>query len=294
MPWMPTANRTLLGSVAITIDNRENNGPFGNIDFPLPGQVLSGKSLNVTGWALTGKTAALPGDGSAIEVFIDSIPIGKAVYGEHRSDIEARFRGYANSSNAGGSFQLDTTRFGNGVHSLQWVVTDNRGNTEGVGMRFLTVQNNGPNIMIPSEDDGGRVIKNLRVDIEFYRPVHMVKGYGTHLPTSEHFPDSHGNVQVAAKELEAVQIFLGDGPGESERSSAVYTGYLRVGNEYRPLPAGSSLDTAKGIFSWVPGPGMNDTYHLVFVEQWPDGKAKQKRVTVAVRPKFEKQPTIGN
>ena len=66
---------------------------------------------------------------------------GKPTYNVNRSDIAGMFPGYANSNGAVGYFPLDTTTLANGTHTISWVVTDNLGNTEGIGSRFFTVQN---------------------------------------------------------------------------------------------------------------------------------------------------------
>jgi hypothetical protein len=53
------------------------------------------------------------------------------------------FPGYANSSGAAGYFYLDTRAYKNGVHTIQWVATDDAGNTDGIGSRYFTIQNTG-------------------------------------------------------------------------------------------------------------------------------------------------------
>ncbi|MCP5053200.1 MAG: hypothetical protein GY940_38905 [bacterium] len=141
------------------------------------------------------------------------------------------FPNYNNSSGAGGNFELDTTPINDGVHSIQWVVTDDRGQTRGIGLRYFTIRNRPEGEPVPVEEVSGRVVKNLRVPFDYYRPVRILKGYDTSGAVLRQHPDSEGNISVNIRELEPIRIFLGDGPEESERSSAVYTGYIRVGNE---------------------------------------------------------------
>jgi hypothetical protein len=40
-----------------------------------------------------------------------------------------------------GGFVLDTTTLSNGLHTIVWVVTDDKGATQGIGSRFFTVAN---------------------------------------------------------------------------------------------------------------------------------------------------------
>jgi hypothetical protein len=101
---------------------------------------VSGTIVNF-GWALTPQPAAIPADGSTIRVYVDGVPLGHPTYDQYRSDIATLFPGYANSGGAVGYFVLDTTALANGIHSIQWVVTDDLGRAEGIGSRYFWVQN---------------------------------------------------------------------------------------------------------------------------------------------------------
>jgi hypothetical protein len=63
--------------------------------------------------------------------------------------------------------------------------------------------------------------------------------------------------------LERIEIDLGLSPAAS---GGTISGYLLVGNAHRPLPIGSKLDTANGIFYWQPGPGFVGTYDFIFIK----------------------------
>ncbi|MCX6560648.1 MAG: hypothetical protein NTZ26_09035, partial [Candidatus Aminicenantes bacterium] len=52
-----------------------------------------------------------------------------------------------------------------------------------------------------------------------------------------------------------------------------WAGYLIVGDELRPLPIGSTLDSDAGVFSWLPGPGFLGDYRLVFIDHENKSKA---------------------
>ena len=83
----------------------------------------------------------IPTNGSTMSVFVDGTNVGRPVYNQNRADIASLFPGYANSNGAVGYYILDTTRLANGLHTISWVVTDNLGNSEGIGSRFFNVQN---------------------------------------------------------------------------------------------------------------------------------------------------------
>ncbi|MDQ1355552.1 MAG: hypothetical protein QG657_5862 [Acidobacteriota bacterium] len=130
-----------LGSKTITVDNKNSAKPFGAIDTPTQGGIASGSKFVNYGWALTPMPNMIPADGSTIHVFVDGHDLGKPVYNNYRSDIEQLFPGCANSSGAVGYFNLDTTKYENGVHTIAWTVKDNAGNEAGIGSRFFVIKN---------------------------------------------------------------------------------------------------------------------------------------------------------
>jgi hypothetical protein len=101
---------------------------------------VSGTVVNF-GWALAPPPAMIPLDGSTIDVLVDGALVGHPTFGFARSDIDSLFPGYANSGKAVGFFMLDTTAFANGLHTIAWIVHDNRGATQGIGSRFFVVAN---------------------------------------------------------------------------------------------------------------------------------------------------------
>jgi hypothetical protein len=131
---------TLLASRTITCTNATAVKPFGAIDTPGQGETVSGTIVNF-GWALTPMPAAIPTDGSTIWVYIDGTPVGHPVYNQYRSDIATLFPGYANSNGAVGYYYIDTTALANGIHTIEWVATDNQGRADGIGSRYFWVAN---------------------------------------------------------------------------------------------------------------------------------------------------------
>jgi hypothetical protein len=65
-----------------------------------------------------------------------------------------------------------------------------------------------------------------------------------------------------------------------------FSGYLVVGDELRPLPIGSTLDSRSGIFAWQPGPGFLGEYTFVFVRERQGGLQDKSVVRITIEPKF--------
>ncbi len=129
---------TILGPRTFTSSNINATAPFGAIDTPGQGEVVSG-TVVCFGWALA--PGFIPLDGSTIDVVIDGLVVGHPVYNNFRSDIAALFPGYQNTNGAVGYFTIDTTQYPNGMHTLAWVVRDQAGNAAGIGSRYFTIQN---------------------------------------------------------------------------------------------------------------------------------------------------------
>ena len=131
---------TLLGSRTVTCTNNTATLPFGAIDTPGQGETVFGTITN-WGWALTPAPAAIPQNGSSIDVVIDGTVVGHPVYNVNRTDVASLFPGYVNTNGAGGYFTIDTTTLANGLHTIAWLVRDNAGHATGVGSRYFTVGN---------------------------------------------------------------------------------------------------------------------------------------------------------
>jgi hypothetical protein len=134
---------TLLGTRTVSCANASATRPFGAIDTPGQGETVSGSAYVNFGWALTPQPKGIPFDGSTITVFVDGAPVGHPIYNNFRADIAALFPGRVNSNGAVGAFYLDTTKLADGLHTIEWLVTDNAGISEGIGSRYFRVKNGG-------------------------------------------------------------------------------------------------------------------------------------------------------
>ena len=112
--WCAPGSESFCPSTAPLVFDSESI-PFGYVDTPAPDETISG-IFNLFGWALV--------DGGPIdrvEIYIDGEYIGNAVYGVPRPDVAADYPGRDGEPNFGYSFQLDTSLYGNGPHTLSVV-----------------------------------------------------------------------------------------------------------------------------------------------------------------------------
>lgn len=68
--------------------------------------------LSLTGWALDDNGVL------AVDVLVDGLVAGRANYGRARDGVSTRFPGYPDSANPGFGYQLDTTHYLNGLHTV--------------------------------------------------------------------------------------------------------------------------------------------------------------------------------
>jgi hypothetical protein len=274
-----SGNEVTLGSKTIACDNEHAVKPFGTIDIPTQGGVASGQDFVNFGWVLTPRPNMIPKDGSTIDVWIDGVLLaGHPVYNQYRKDIADGFPNYANSNGAVGYYYLDTTLYANGVHTISWSVTDNAGNTDGLGSRYFNILN------IQNKAAARTHYKPVPMDFDVQKPdlspapVYLKKGYSNKSIPGAISPDKEGIINIVIKENERMELRI------SSPSSAVF-GYMKVGDTIRPLPTGSTWNASTGVFYWQSGPGYLGEYRFVFIEKSPNGKICKKRIRVLIIPK---------
>ena len=164
-------HRVLLGRRIVTFDNAAAIRPFGTIDEPTQGQTVSGTILN-RGWALTPAGKAIPFDGSTVKVYIDGLLLAPvSEYNRARPDVKAFFPGLANADGPEAILAIDTTLLADGVHTIAWAVTDDAGVAEGLGSRYLTVQNGAASLVDAPADtarSAGAVARMPRLQTEVW------------------------------------------------------------------------------------------------------------------------------
>lgn len=245
-------NRVTLGTTTVTCDNANAVKPFGAIDTPAQGGTASGTAYRNQGWVLTPMPNSIPTDGSTIHVIVDGVDLGQVFYNIYRSDIAALFPGYANSSGAAAYFDLDTTAYANGVHTIAWSAVDNAGNADGIGSRYFTIQNS-------TQEKKGTIEGVSRFEM---------------MSNEQEKPRA-----VEIRELERVEVEMSAGGG--------WTGYMMVGNRLEKLPVGSTLNAEQGVFYWLPGPGFLGNYDFIFIRQ-NGTTVEHEKIRITITPKFKK------
>jgi hypothetical protein len=201
----------------------------------------------------------IPTDGSTIWVSMDSVFIGHPVYNNYRQDVASSFPECLNANGAVGYFFLDTTQYANGVHNIGWLAYDNAGNGDGMGSRFIEIQNLSAGAQQSKiepleykEDPSGRLkIKVL------------------------------GESDIEIEELGRAEIAL-RGP-----RGAKFIGWGK--DKLKDLPIGSTLDREAGFFTWSPAPGFLGKHVLHFAVTNGHLMSKPVEVIINIVPKrYEK------
>ncbi len=261
-------NSRELGDRTIHCHNEDGVNPFGAIDTPAQGGTASGKQYINFGWALTPPPSVIPTNGSTIGVYIDGQYKGHVVYNQWRPEIKTLFPSYLNNDGAGGYFVLDTTGYGDGLHTIGWAVQDNGGHVDGIGSRFFTIYNHAAGAYNPGAGLKTLGVTGLSVNRD---GISVLKGFDRIAGVEWVYPNESGDCIIGVAPLERLEIDLNAG------EFRCCSGYMEVGEEWRALPAGSVLDKEIGIFYWQVSPGFWGKYGLVFV-----GEKEYKTVQVWV------------
>jgi len=280
-----------LGTKTIICDNANAVKPFGAIDTPLQGGSAAGSKYLNWGWALTPLPNTIPTDGSTIRVWVDGVSLGNPVYNLYREDIATLFPGYNNSSGAVAYFYLDTTQYENGLHTIAWSVTDNAGNTDGIGSRYFSVMNNALDTgtaMIDTPGSRTGIDYLAQAPVDYFSPVGIRKDYRVNRPLRRVFPDECSDITIEIKETQRLEIHLQeiDDPAEGKESTgwSNWRGYLVSGNDLKKLPVGTTFDMSRGIFYWQPGPGFLGEYWFVFFQRDQGGKINKRNIVIRILP----------
>ncbi|HEY0514438.1 MAG TPA: hypothetical protein VGH73_21225 [Thermoanaerobaculia bacterium] len=86
--------------------------PFGSFGGIVGGGNAGAGLMPLTGWALDDNGI------QAVDILVDGLVAGRATLGRARAGVTARFPGYPDSPGPGFAFQLDTTHYLNGLHTV--------------------------------------------------------------------------------------------------------------------------------------------------------------------------------
>jgi hypothetical protein len=262
--------QTTLGTKTIYCDNAHAVKPFGAIDTPFPGGTASGPGFRNVGWALTPQPNSLPTDGSTIGVYVDGAYKGHATYNVYRADIAGLFPGYANTNGAMGYFDIDTTAYTNGLHSIFWVATDTGGNADGIGSRYFSISNSNRLPGSPVEEAGQIDLLPIGSTI----PLRYKTGYQEDAEPRDIGPNIAGVTGIQIDQLGRVELYLPN----------LAAGFMKAGDSYLPLPVGSTLDMDNGVFYWHAGAPFLGDYAFVFVQKGDNGFTRRP-VIISVGPR---------
>lgn len=248
-----------LGTKTITCNNAHAVKPFGTIDTPMQGEEISGLIWN-QGWVLTPLSNTIPIDGSTINVWIDGKKVGSPDYNQYRNDIATLFPGYNNTAGAAGAFLLDTSLYTNGVHTIAWSVRDNGGNSDGIGSRFFSVQNL------------GGLSDSLQAELSQKPNMGFDESLKIAINSEFSNPNIVGENEIVIEQLGRIELHL------KSEEGLLFLGWGR--DRSKGLPIGSTLDTEKGVFYWIPGPGFLGKHTLHFAVT--DGKFISQSIEIIV------------
>ena len=271
-------NQVTLGTKTIICDNEHAVKPFGAMDTPVQGGTITGNNFTNWGWVLTAAPNTIPTNGSTIDVWVDGVKLGHPSYNIHRPDIASLFPNYSNSEGAGGYFNLNTTAYKNGIHTIAWIAADNAGNADGIGSRYFSIQKTGSDQH--NKYNVARVAEIQEIQCDAFDPVTIKQGFQKDAEVRSMISDEKGFIRVELKELEPVEIRLSE-----DEFIAEITGYMVVGGQLRSLPIGSTLDLKTATFHWGPGLGFVGDYRLVFILKDQNGKLWKKNVLIKIRDK---------
>jgi hypothetical protein len=267
--------QTLIGSPFIVGNNSGTTRPFGGIDSPGQGEVISGSSYINFGWVLVrGNAKASPGfaTGAVVNAVIDGVAVGSPGGWTARSDITSLFPAatYSGVSKAVGNFTFNPSAMTNGVHTIAWGVSADNGQADGIGSRYFTVTG-GTGLMIdPTSAHNSMTAPHpLNLGPDLGRRANAVGVLAATGPKAVFAPEM-GRVVVDA----------------SRAGTSQYDAYLVANGQLRALPIGASFDQSRGMLYWQPGVGYTGTYDFLVVR---DGRERVP-VRVVLQPQRARAP----
>jgi Leucine-rich repeat (LRR) protein len=244
-----TGKTTLLGTKTIQCDNENAVKPFGAIDTPAQGGIASGSEFINWGWALTPWPNQIPTDGSTIDVWVDGVKLGHPTYNLYREDIATLFPGYANSEGAVGYYY-------------------NANNTDGIGSRYFTIQNQSKTAAQTRTMRRPHVQWDVsRIPRDYSTPLAIRKGYDLSAEPQIFYPDDQGAVNITIGQLERLEIHFAD---ETVNITS--------------LPPGSTMTDEGKRFCWQPGAASLGWYRLVFLSGNKKGMMMRKEIYITIVP----------
>jgi hypothetical protein len=118
-PWQEGRER--IYDLATSLEFADIMPCFGYVDAPIEGAAASG-TLLIDGWAIDDHRVA------QVSIRVDGQTIGQAAYGQPRPDVARDYPGLPGTPAFGFNYQLHTTSFANGLHTIEVIAEDPAGN----------------------------------------------------------------------------------------------------------------------------------------------------------------------
>ncbi len=309
----------------VTLNNDAIAKPFGTLDTPAQGATVSGNLANFgwaltpdLNTSPDGTDILIPLTGSTMVVFVDGVSKGTVAYNQCRGNVgnpvpagvycnddvsnifgnatpqppltprssnPTKYRNLDAQRGPIGAFNINTNTLSNGVHTIQWSVTDSAARADGIGSRFFTVVNGGP---VANQAQAAAAVERapaasrgdasqLDTAAVMRDTVAVRTGFDLKTPYDAVGADKGGVHAVRMPQAGRLEVIVG----------RVDAGYLVANGELRDLPIGSTLDASTGTFNWNPPVGYFGVYRLVFVT---GGQKTIVDVTVAPDGTIERTP----
>jgi hypothetical protein len=125
-----------------------------------------------------------------------------------------------------------------------------------------------------------------RIPVNDSEPIRIKNGCKENIKPQEIYPDEKGVINVETRELERIEIDLGDNFHSYSTLNRGWAGYLVKGDKLGLLPVGSTLNSKTGIFYWQPAHGFFGCYEFVFIGKCENGKLLKRRIRIKITSKF--------
>ncbi|HEX9943335.1 MAG TPA: hypothetical protein VGG03_15055 [Thermoanaerobaculia bacterium] len=148
--------------------------PFGAFDGILRGGNSGAGLIPLVGWALDDNGVR------SVDILVDGVVAGRALYGMTRPRVTARFPRFPDSAAPGFGFSLDSTRYLNGVHTVSAQVTSKAGEVVTLAPKRIQFTNVEHNLAPFGEIEFPRAQAELRGKCDLANPnrrYSVVSGY---------------------------------------------------------------------------------------------------------------------
>jgi len=241
----------VIGRSSVTVDNDNSQLPFGAIDAPVSGGLLTGSQVFL-GWGIGARNRCL----TSFRMYVDGVEITTSnglnmALRTHRPDVDPLFPSSCPAQQKGLGFYLTGLAIPNGRHTVSFEATDDLGNVGSFGSRFFDV-------LAPVAADtmiAAAVTSEATVSARSQTRTVRVRVGGPDAPVTTVSRGDDGTFTTRLVPGERLWVELG---------TRVLSASHLVNGESKSLPGGSSLNTLAGTFAWEPPIGYYGPFVLVF------------------------------